>query len=95
MEMRNLAAGMAIFLEGHTSELKVSGRIFHTVTSAAGHGRGYALPPATFERRPRARKEAHFRDFAGGPVVRNMPCSAGDVCRITGRELRSRTPRSN
>ena len=57
MEMGNLAAGMAIFLEGHTSELKVSGRIFHTVTSAAGHGRGYALPPATCERRPRAVKK--------------------------------------
>lgn len=38
MEMGKLAAGTAIFSEGHTNELKVLGRIFHTVTSAAGTG---------------------------------------------------------
>lgn len=46
---------------------------------------GYTLPPATLERRSRAHEEVQFKDFPGGPVVRNMPCNAGDVGWITGR----------
>ena len=26
-----------------------------------------------------------FRDFAGGPVVMNMPCNTGDKCSIPGQ----------
>ena len=35
------------------------------------------------------------KDVPGGPVIKNLPCNAGDVGLIPGRELRSQKPQSN
>ena len=31
-----------------------------------------------------AESEKQDRDFPGGPLVKNLPCNAGDACRIPG-----------
>ena len=37
----------------------------------------------------------NFRDFPGGPVVKNPPSSAGDPGSIAGGEVRSHVPVDN
>ena len=41
-----------------------------------------------------AEQEATVKDFLGGPVVKNMPCSTGDTGSTDGQE-RSHMPWSN
>ena len=37
----------------------------------------------------------HSGDFLGGPVVKNLPCNAGDMGLVPGPELRFHVPQSN
>ena len=36
-------------------------------------------------------RKRHMRDFPGGPVVKNLPCNAGDMCSVS--DQRTKIPR--
>ena len=68
--------------------------------SRRGAGAQERLTPRRTVPRPRGKVpegplRADFRDFSGGPVVKNLLCGAGDAGLIPGWELRSHMPPSN